>query len=117
MGTYVVATVKDFQFSKFMPHDVNSTLISLIPKVKQMVSFSNFRPISLCNFLYKIVAKVLANRMETILPLIINPNQGGFILGHKILDGIILVQELTHSIHKAGQDGMLLKLDISKAYD
>jgi len=100
-----------------MPFDVNSTFIALIPKVNEVVSFSNFRPISLCNFLYKIMAKVMANRLRPILPLLINPNQGVFVAGHQILDGIILARELTHSTHKARRDGMLLKLDISKAYN
>lgn len=101
MGTEVVA-VKNFQISQFMPRDVNSTFIALIPKMKEAVSFSNFRPINLCNFFYKIVVKVLANRQKTILSLIINPNQGGFVLGCQILDGIILAHELIHSTHKVG---------------
>ena len=100
-----------------MPYDVNSTFIALIPKMNEAISFSNFIPISLCNFLYKIMANVMANRLRPILPLIINPNQGDFVTGHQILDGIILAHELTHSSHMARRDGMLLKLDINKAYD
>lgn len=64
-----------------MPKDVNSTFIALIPKMLKAKSFANFKLISLCNFLYKIIAKVMANRLRTILPRIINPNQGGFMVG------------------------------------
>lgn len=112
----VVAIVQNFQRSKFIPWDVNSTFIALIQKLNEAIS-SNFRPISLYNFLYKIMAKVMANRLRLVIPLIINLNQGGFVMGCQILNGVILAYELTHSTHKARRNGMLLKLDISKAYD
>jgi len=70
VGKEVVAVTQDFQKSKIIPWDVNSTFIALIPKIKEVESFSNFR--HLCNFLYKIMAKVLANQLRYILPLIIN---------------------------------------------
>lgn len=100
-----------------MPEDVNLTFIALIPKVSKVESFANFRLISLYNFLYKSFAKVMANRLKLILPRIINPNQGGFVVGCQILDGIVLAHEIVHSTFTSGEDVMLLKLDISKAYD
>ena len=62
----------------------NSTFLALIPKEKDANSFDKFRPISLCNIGYKIITKIMARRLKTILPYIISKNQGGFIKGRKI---------------------------------
>ena len=60
---------------------LSSTFIALIPKVKNLISITDFRPISLCNVIYKIISKVLANRLKIILPHIISPFQSAFIPG------------------------------------
>lgn len=117
LGPEVEATVKDFQVSKSIPKAVNSTFIALIPKMAGANSFHKFQPISLCNFIYKIVSKVLANKLKKSLSSIINLNQGGFVEGRQILDGIVTTHEVAHSMSKSGRSGILLKLDISKAYN
>jgi len=75
----------------------NSAFLALIPKEKGALTFDRFRPISLCNIGYKIITKVIANRLKGILPAIIPENQGGFIKGRQITDNIILVQKAIHS--------------------
>jgi len=75
---------------------INSAFLALIPKEKGAADFSRFRPISLCNSSYKLITKIIANRLKKILPAIIPENQGGFIKGRKILDNIVLVQEVVH---------------------
>ena len=75
----------------------NSAFLTLIPKEKGANSFSRFRPISLCNLSYKIITKIMANRLKKILPKVIPENQGGFIKGRKIQDNILLVQEAIHT--------------------
>ncbi|KAL5832959.1 hypothetical protein ACOSQ3_016633 [Xanthoceras sorbifolium] len=100
--------------------DLNRTLITLIPKVSQSICMSDFRPISLCNVLYKIVAKTLANRLRGVLSDVISESQSAFIPGRLISDNAIVGFECLHSIKTRfhGKSGAFaLKLDMSKAYD
>jgi hypothetical protein len=91
--------------------------LALIPKEKGAVNFGRFRPISLCNTSYKILTKIIANRIKKILPVIIPENQGGFVKGRHIVDNIILVQEALHSSIRRKDKGMIIKLDLANAFD
>jgi len=95
----------------------NSAFLALIPKEKGAKTFDRFRPISLCNIGYKIITKIMANRLKNILPQLIPENQGGFVKGRMIWDNIILVQEAIHSSQKNGDKGMAVKLDLANAFD
>jgi hypothetical protein len=103
-----------------MPHALNLTHIALIPKIKNPESVANFRPISLCNVLYKLVSKVLANRLKIFLPFVISPSQSAFIPGRLISDNVLAAYETLHTMHM-GMRGkkafMTVKLDMSKAYN
>jgi hypothetical protein len=96
---------------------MNSAFLVLIPKEKGAISFDRFQPISLCNTSYKILTKIIANRIKTILPIIIPENQGGFIKGKHIVDNIILVQEALHSSIWSKYKVMIIKLDLTNAFD
>ncbi|KAK5793475.1 hypothetical protein PVK06_034624 [Gossypium arboreum] len=81
--------------------------------------FSQFRPISLCSVLYKLIMKVIANRFKVVFPKLISQEQAGFIVGRNISDNIILAQEVIHSMQckQKGKNWMAVKLDLEKAYD
>ncbi|KAL0003477.1 hypothetical protein SO802_017258 [Lithocarpus litseifolius] len=119
VGDDVSSTVLNCLNNCSMPAEINHTFITLIPKVKSPEYISQFRPISLCNVIYKLVSKVLANRLQGILPDIISENQSAFQAGRLISDNILMAYETLHYMkHQPGKAGfMALKLDMSKAYD
>lgn len=103
-----------------MLKEINYTHVCLIPKIANPQEMSQLCPIALCNVIYKICAKVLANKLKKILPLIISSYQSAFVSGHLITDNTLIANELAHFIHNkhSGDDGYFaLKLDMSKAYD
>ncbi|KAK4386128.1 putative mitochondrial protein [Sesamum angolense] len=103
-----------------MPRSLNDTHIVLIPKCRKPESLSQCRPISLCNVLYKIASKSIANRLKLFLETIISPTQTAFVPGRLITDNILVAYEFNHFMRNKnwGKMGhMALKLDISKAYD
>ena len=79
---------------------MNETLITLIPKCKNLESLSNYRPISLCNIIYKVVTKIIVARIRPLLKKLISPLQSVFVLGRKGVDNAIIVQELVHTMSK-----------------
>ncbi|XP_074301549.1 uncharacterized protein LOC141632948 [Silene latifolia] len=100
--------------------DFNRTAITLIPKVNSPETVDNFRPISLCNVIIKIVTKCISNRLKKVMPFLVGDYQNGFVPGRNIGDNILLSHELLHHITKKrfGKRCLLaVKVDMSKAYD
>ncbi|CAM8887236.1 unnamed protein product [Rhodiola kirilowii] len=100
--------------------ELNKTLITLVPKKKDPERIEDYRPISLCNVIVKLITKVLVNRLKVILPSVISESQSAFVPGKLISDNILAAHELFHFIksRKRQKKGYFaLKLDMSKAYD
>jgi len=95
----------------------NSAFLALILKEKGAKDFNRFHPISPYNIGYKIITKVITNRIKGILPSIIPENQGGFVQGRHLADNFILVQEAIHSSQLRKEKGMVIKLDLANAFD
>ena len=115
----VKAILSCLNSSQILP-GLNHTLLTLIPKVKCPDKVTKFWPIALCNILYKLVSKVLANKLKRILPQLILESQSAFQSDKAILDNILVAFETLHHMKtkKLGKkDHLALKLDMTKAYE
>jgi hypothetical protein len=119
LGPGITAAVLNFLNGGDLPETINSTTLVLIPKVKVPQEMKQFRPISLCNVIYKICSKVLANRLRVFLDDIIAEEQSAFVPGRLITDNVLVAYECTHYLQrKKGKTGACaIKLDMEKAYD
>ena len=120
IGQLVTKTILDFLNFGIAPPMFNDTLVVLIPKNKDPKNISDYRPISLCNVIFKLASKVIANKLKKVLPFIISDTQSAFLHGRLITNNILMAFEAMHHISqkKQGKKGeMALKLDISKAYN
>ena len=102
-----------------MAEDKLGWILVLIPKVAHPEQITQFHPISLCNTLYKVLSRILVQRLKPYMVEIINPCQAGFVSGHRTSDNIILVQEVIRTLrYRRGRTGYVaIKLDLEKAYD
>ncbi|RVX20225.1 Transposon TX1 uncharacterized 149 kDa protein [Vitis vinifera] len=96
---------------------LNSTFLLLIPKKEGTEDLKDFRPISLVGSVYKLLAKVLANRLKTVMGEVISDSQHAFVHGRQILDAVLIANEALDSRLKDNIPGLLLKMDIEKAFD
>jgi hypothetical protein len=114
---YVWEIIKDYIRLRQVLQALNAMFLTLIPKENNSTSPLHFRPIALCIVIYKLLTKIIATRLKPILPFIISLEQSGYVEGRTILDSVILAHEVIHSLHSTKSQGMLLKLDLSKAFD
>ncbi|KAL2226750.1 UNVERIFIED_CONTAM: hypothetical protein Sindi_2033700 [Sesamum indicum] len=114
----VSAAVMDFFRGTAMPRSFSATSIILIPKNDSPQSWSEFKPISLCNVTNKILSKLFYTKISQALLDLISPSQSGFVPGRLIADNILLAQEMTHHLDiRHSKRNLILKLDMSNAYD
>jgi len=109
-------------FAEFYRHGkltkgLNSTFIALIPKVESPQRVADFRPISLVSSVYKVLSKVLANRLRKVVSNVVSTNQSAFIRGRQILDDILIANGIVDDAKKSNKDLLLFKVDFEKAYD
>eukprot|EP00253_Pinus_taeda_P018718 PITA_18718 len=117
LGKEILELVEESRMNQKVWLALNSTFYALIPKGDNLEDANGFRPIALCNVIYKIITSMMAKRLRPLLDKLISAEQTGFVEGRQILDGLVVTQEVIHSLKAKKQKGMMIKLDLSKAYD
>ena len=109
--------ISDFHWNGKLSKGINNTFIALIPKIECPQRLNDFRPISMVRSLYKVLSKVLTNRLRRVMSSVISSTQSTFIHGRQILDGILIVNELVEDAKRLKKDLLLFKVDFEKAFD
>lgn len=97
--------------------ELNNTFLALIPKKLAPESLNDYRPISLVGSMYKVLAKVLANRMKKVMCSVIGEIQTDFVENRQIIDSFVKANEIIHKWKYDQNGGLMVKLDFEKAYD
>ncbi|GJV55335.1 RNA-directed DNA polymerase, eukaryota [Tanacetum coccineum] len=113
----VFEAVKCFFNDGVIPAGCNSSFITLIPKMPNANTVKDFRPISLIGSLYKIIAKILSNRLVVVLGDIVNEVQSAFIKDRQILDGPFILNEVLQWCKLKKKQSLIFKVDFEKAFD
>ena len=117
LGNDLVSAVDCAKVTGCVPPSLNATFLALIPKKEKPLTFADFRPISLCNLLYKLISKVIAVRIKPFLDSGISQEQYGFLKDHQIIEPIGIVQETLHTVKTKNINAFILKLDLIMAFD
>ncbi|KAL3570845.1 hypothetical protein D5086_028094 [Populus alba] len=118
VGGDFYAAIQDFFHTGRLLKQVSHSIIALVPKFGNVSSPSDYRPISCCNVIYKVLSKILAGRLAQALQEIVSPMQNAFLGGRYMSDNINLVQELLRQYYrKRSSPRCLLKVDFKKAFD
>ncbi|KAL0288762.1 UNVERIFIED_CONTAM: putative ribonuclease H protein [Sesamum radiatum] len=118
IGEEVATAILEFFTTGRLLKQVNTTILALIPKVRVPSLVSDFRPISCCNVLYKVITKIIVQRLRLVLDKMISPSQNAFVPGRSIGDNILLAQEMFSGYNRQGLPmRCALKVDLRKAYD
>lgn len=112
-----MAVFRDFHEGTLPLHRLNFGIITLLPKQKDASRIQHYRPICLLNVSFKIFTKVMANRIALVAQKVIKPSQTTFLSGRNIMEGVVILHETLHELHKKKKNGVILKLDFEKAYD
>lgn len=118
IGHDVTNVILNFFTTGKLLTEINSTILTLIPKVSYRSSVVEFRPIAYCNVIFKCITKVLCNRLRMVLPDTIVENQGAFVHNIYIIHNVMICQDIVRFYgRRSVKPSCLMKLDMKKAYD
>lgn len=119
IGPSVISYCHKVFKDRSIPASLNNTYICLIPRIPNAFNLKNFIPIGLCNTIYKIITKIIVNRIKPFLGTIISPYQASFMKNYRASDNVIIIKEHINSINKkkGKTSNMIIKIDLEKAFD
>jgi len=113
----VMRFISEFHQNGRLAKCINSTFVALIPKIDSPQRLNDFRPISLVGSMYKILAKVLACRLRSVIGSVVSDTQSAFIKRCQITDGILVANEIVDEAHRCNKELLLFKVDFEEAFD
>jgi hypothetical protein len=113
----LLALFADLHVGQLELFRLNFGEIILLPKVNEAERIQQYRPICLLNVSFKIFTKVATIRLNSVADHVIRPSQTAFMQGRNILDGVVVLHETVHELHRKKLNGVILKIDFEKAYD
>ncbi|KAK3193093.1 hypothetical protein Dsin_024403 [Dipteronia sinensis] len=109
--------MNEFYKDGYVVKDINRAFIALIPKVGNLVTMTDFRPIFLVGSFYKILAKVLANRLRKVMDVITGETKMTFVSNRQISDSLVIAEEIIQKWRSDKEGGLIMKLDFENSYD
>ena len=117
IGANMINAIHCFYVSGYIPKGCNASFISLVPKKVNPTSFNEYRPISLVGCVYKLISKLLANRLKRVLPKVIDKHQTSFLSGRGMMDSVLIANETVDFLKKENLKGVIVKVDYVKAFN
>jgi hypothetical protein len=108
---------REFHNEDLPMYSLNFGTIILLPKYREAIKIQQYRPICLLNVSFKIFTKVATNRISQIAKKVISPFKTAFLPGRNTMEGVIVLHETIHKMHRKKQNGLIFKIDFEKAYD
>ena len=106
-----------FEIDGFIPRGCNSSFVALVPKINDPLHIKDYRPISLIGCQYKVIAKILANRLQQVVHSVVSDVQTAYVEGRQIIDGPLIVNEVISWASRKKESLFILKVDFEKAFD
>ncbi|GLT33525.1 hypothetical protein SLA2020_081070 [Shorea laevis] len=108
---------REFHQNSKLVRGLNSSFLALIPKKLSPKELTDFRPISLLRCVYKLLAKVLANRLKMVMSAIISETQSAFVGGRQLVGSVLTLNEVVDEVQNRKKPAFVFKADFQKAYD
>ncbi|GLT98273.1 hypothetical protein SLE2022_157850 [Rubroshorea leprosula] len=112
-----ISFFSEFHRNGKLVRGLNSSFLALVPKKLNAANLKEYRPISLIGCVYKLLAKVLANRLKSVMPEIVSETQSAFVGGRQLVDSVLVLNEVVDEIKNRKQPSFIFKADFEKAYD
>ena len=112
-----MALFTEFSASSLPLYSLNFGMIILLPKLSEATKIQQYMPICLLNVSFKIFTKVATNRLVSVAHKVISPTQTAFLPGRNIMEGVVILHETIHEMHRKKHARVIFKIDFEKAYD